>query len=217
MKVERPFTLAISGPCGAGKSLFVKYLSEMLSIDPTPEPIPDDLLRQFELSPSTHALSLQRHFIHTRSLMYERTKSDGVRLLDRTIDEDCEVFFRLHLALGFLTPEQYAALEGEARILLSKAGDPDATIILTATVNCLVARMRADKEHCRPEWLIASLNTQMQLYERWIASQPKACVIETTALTCETLEQIARKIAKWLQTDQAVPLQTILEAFVSAP
>ncbi|MEQ1596469.1 MAG: deoxynucleoside kinase [Casimicrobium sp.] len=210
-----PYTLAICGPCGAGKSTLVRRLSALLSIECDVEPVSATLLRQFEVAPKRHALALQQHFIRARHLLMQKTQRQEIRLLDRTLDEDRNVFFKLHLALGFLSHAEYLALENEAFLLQQAADTLSSTMVLTGTTDVLAARMRADESHQRPAWLIDSLPTQMMLYRQWMRSLSRACVIDTTALSLNDLEQIGALIAGWMRTDRTECLRRVLWRFCS--
>ena len=88
-------------------------------------------------------------------------------VLDRTIAEDREVFFRLHQHLGSLSPTRVAELVALSDEVERVAGlEPTALVLLRARSDVLRARMISDG---RPTWLIESLEHQLTLYEDYYA------------------------------------------------
>jgi len=95
----------LSGPTGAGKTSLARSLRESgWSI--VEEHAPEDLFRAFASRPAANCEALQRCLMQTRFDGWRRV-SDSPRIaFDRSIDEDIEVFCKMHMRAGLLTQER---------------------------------------------------------------------------------------------------------------
>ncbi len=158
--------IALAGPCGAGKTTVARTLAEkdanyiwIQEIEPPPA------IRNSGSPTPEVAEEFQKAAITSRYQISLDDSASRIVILDRTLEEDREIFYPLYSRLGFLREEQvrrltHLSLECEAFV-----GSPDCAIILTAQREVLKQRIIHSG---RPAWLIESFDLQYALYADWI-------------------------------------------------
>ena len=185
------FMLAVSGPTGAGKSTIAKMIGQHDGVELARERIPRQLFLEFSVNPRKYCYELQKQIVLSRAKEIGVLKS-RIQVIDRTICEDIEVFFRLHRELGYLTERQLIDLLKIAKRYEVKIGSPDAIVFVTAKPFRLKERMIIQEN---PVFLIESINIQLRLYERWRNGIDNPVLdIENTNLTMDQLQSITEWI-----------------------
>ncbi|MBU4319705.1 MAG: deoxynucleoside kinase [Nitrospinae bacterium] len=193
--MKNKFIIGIGGPCGSGKSTFTKIFSGFLNIQLIDEPIPKDILDAFESNPSTYSFSLQEAIIKGKIQGVDKLNNSKTILFDRTIEEDREVFFKLHNNLGFLNNDELLKLISISKNAENHIGKLNKLILLTARPDILIQRIKNDNNHIRPSWLVDSMTEQIKLYSEWDTFQnPDNIKIDTSEMTIADLKIFAKKI-----------------------
>lgn len=191
--------IGISGPCGSGKSTFTKLIADILKVNLIEEPIPLDILNDFNNSQTKNSFTLQTAFIQGKIDGIKRHSDYPTIIFDRTIEEDREVFFQLHYSLGFLTSDQLVKLIDFSEQAEKEIGKANKSIILTANLETLNSRIVADTKNKRPDWLLNSMSEQFSLYEKWKNSKSEdTVIIDTSSMTLEDIKKLAIEIAPTL-------------------
>lgn len=184
-------TIGLIGPCGSGKSTLAIAFSALPDVDVALE-IPPKALESNPPYTSLNVMALQREFLQTRLRQATAARSK-ILVLDRTVEEDREVFLRLHYELGGITRAELAQLDEFAELTGALIGTPDAIVILKANPETLRLRIG---NRARPDWIVASFDRQLSLYATLVAKTKGSVLeIDTTALSASTLRQIAPWIA----------------------
>jgi deoxyadenosine/deoxycytidine kinase len=181
----------VSGPTGAGKSTFGNAL-ETHGFFLIREEVDQELYNKFTNQPSRYCFELQWQIMSSRREKYQRQSVRRKMVIDRSIDEDLEVFCRLFLELGFLSHTQFYALKQEFG---SQTWDiaPDLVLFLFATPEVLSARLKQDG---RDSLISDSLELQLALYEDWVASCRHHLVwIDNTNCPKATIDKLLLEIS----------------------
>lgn len=192
--------IGISGPCGSGKSTFAKLLAKELNISILEEPIPFDALNEFNNNKIKNSFVLQKAFIQGKLDGMKKYSENRNIIFDRTVEEDREIFLKLHYSLGFLTLSELEELTNFSTLAEQQIGRANIKIILMANIETLNARIEADKEHLRPQWLKESIAMQLSLYKSWIScTQENIVVINTSEKKLKEMKKLVKDIASKLK------------------
>ena len=170
--------LAVSGNIGAGKSTLVKKLAQHYGGRAELEAVDDNpYLNDFYEDMHRWAFPLQVYFLNQRFRQgLAVAQSDTAVILDRTIDEDAEVFARNLHELGHMTARDYDNYRGLYDSMRSLLPRPDLIIYLQGSVAQLQRRIaqRFREEHPMrrhedriPAVYLHQLNRR---YEAWVDS-----------------------------------------------
>lgn len=182
------FSLAISGPTGAGKSTLARMIGSHKGVTVVSEKIPDQLFRKFYDNPHRYCYSLQQQIIQNRAKKFKGANQQ-IRVIDRMVHEDIEVFANLHKELGFLNEKHVSELRDIATPLKKDLGTPDAIVFITAKPFKLRERM---KTKSAPFFLIDSIDLQISLYKTWRNKLDGPILdIDNTSLSYRQLQNIA--------------------------
>ena len=182
----------LSGPTGAGKTSLARSLrASGYSI--VAEDVPEELFRAFISEPAVHCEPLQRHIMQAR---YDgwRKVSDLPRIaFDRSIDEDIEVFCKMHRRAGLLTAEQFDRLAQYGKNLQAQIPEPDLTIFVTSDQNVLRRRMQ---NLAGPALIVDNLKEQISLYAEWLQNRSGEILeLDTTRLSERTMAKLFSEIS----------------------
>lgn len=181
----------LSGPTGGGKTSIAHSLRQCgLSI--VEECLPEDLFRSFATKPIEHCEALQRYVMSARLNGWRTVATSNSVVFDRSIDEDIEVFCRMHKAAGLLTQSQFDALADLANELQEQMPDPDLIVFITAESRVLLRRLR---EGGAPGPIVESLDAQISLYSRWLKSRAQHVMgLDTTRMSERAMAQLLSEI-----------------------
>lgn len=183
-------SIAVAGPTGVGKSTLCGALANQFeSASVIWEPTPARIARSVA---TLGWRATQLWILQYRVSALQASRSD-LTLLDRSPSEDIEVFWQLHLRLGNLSAAEIEELEGQAQELQARSLQPAAAIYLEATPADLMHRMTSAN---RPEWLLNTLDQQLDLYRKWLGRQ-KADVLRLDTSN-ESREDSRRQAAAWI-------------------
>jgi deoxyadenosine/deoxycytidine kinase len=157
----------LSGTTGSGKSslgeLFAAENFEMVR-----EIIPNFLFEQFRSEPARHCAQLQEEImLARRSQWIALTKSTNV-VFDRSVEEDIEVFCRLHYENKLLTESELESLRSLAKEISSTMPSPDIILFMSPPAETLQDRL---KRNGHPVAILDSLQQQIEFYEEWISTR----------------------------------------------
>jgi deoxyadenosine/deoxycytidine kinase len=106
---------------------------------------------------------------------------------DRSIDEDVEVFCRMHRQAGLLTDAQFASLAEFGRGLQNQIPAPDLIAFLTSDPAILSARIQNSNA---PPSVTENLRSQISLYSEWLERRvEEVLILDTSRLTEETMSR----------------------------
>ncbi len=202
--------LAVSGNIGAGKSTLVKRLAqhyggraELEAVDNNP------YLNDFYEDMPRWAFPLQVYFLNQRFQQGLAVAQSGVAksnttvILDRTIDEDAEVFAYNLYELGHMSTRDYNNYRGLYDSMQSLLPSPDLIIYLQGSVPQLQQRIaqRYHEEHPmrqnEDQIPAAYLHQLNQRYEAWVDSLPpdKLVTISIDSVDMARAEAFAQLVA----------------------
>jgi deoxyadenosine/deoxycytidine kinase len=175
----------ISGPTGSGKSTLARLVGR-LGYKLIREDLPPDLFRAFREDPARHCASLQEAIMLSRLAQWKRAANEKKIAFDRSVDEDIDVFCRMHHERGLLDYAAHARLRVLAEEVIAEIPKPDLIAFLSPPVAVLKARMQRDGH---PDTIIESLERQVAIYEEWIGKRREAVIrIDNSACSRAALE-----------------------------
>lgn len=181
----------VSGPTGAGKTTLAQLLRES-DFAVVEESVPKDLFGAFMSAPDQNCERLQRYIMQARFDGWSRVSAATRIAFDRSIDEDIEVFCKMHWRAGYLTTEQFTALAEFGRGLQERLPGPDMILFVTSDRGVLKKRMQ---NLSAPELMIDSVDEQLALYKDWLHSRGEESVqFDTSRLSEGRLAKLIREI-----------------------
>ena len=170
----------LSGPTGAGKTSLARSLDKT-GFSIVEEDIPQDLFRDFVAEPVAKCESLQRHLMQSRLIRWQNISGHSRIVFDRSIDEDIEVFCRMHRRTGLLTQTQFDSLADFGRNLQDQIPKPDLIVFVTASPVALLNRIQNANG---PALIVDNLNDQISLYSEWLQTRIEQVMnIDTTRIS----------------------------------
>jgi deoxyadenosine/deoxycytidine kinase len=184
--------IRLSGPTGAGKTTLAHSLrTSGYSI--IEEDVPEELFSSFLTEPALYCEPLQHHIMQARYDGWRKVADTPLIAFDRSIDEDIEVFCRMHRRAGLLTAEQFARLAEYGKSLQSQMPEPDLTVFVTSDQNVLRRRML---NLAGPPLIINNLKEQISLYAEWLQNRHgEVLELNTTRLSAKTLAELFSEIS----------------------
>jgi deoxyadenosine/deoxycytidine kinase len=181
----------VSGPTGSGKTTLTRSLrASGFSI--VEENIPEELFRAFISAPKEYCEKLQRQIMQARFDGWRRVCGTARIAFDRSIDEDIEVFCKMHWQAGRLTEEQFWTLSEFGRGLLGQIPGPDLIFFITSDQQVLFERMQRLSS---PSLMLEGLKDQISLYAEWLQNRTgEIAEFDTTQLSEATLAQFFLEI-----------------------
>jgi deoxyadenosine/deoxycytidine kinase len=180
----------ISGPTGAGKSTLANSFCE-LGYSLVEERVPADIYRAFTSDPARYCFPLQEEIMRSR---YEawRALADGSRLVfDRSIDEDAQVFCRMHHELGLIDDHQYERLLRFNLQLQSGMPGPDVIVFVCPQLGVLGERVTAVTH---APIIVQNLELQLSLYSEWLATRREDILkLDNSACRLTTTQQLFQR------------------------
>ena len=181
----------LSGPTGGGKTSISQALrASGFSI--VEETVPPDLFRSFAADPISNCEALQRDIMSARLNGWRAVSRNPRIVFDRSVDEDIEVFCRMHQGAGLLTDTQVEALGQFASEIQRELPNPDLILFISAETDVLLDRL---KKAGAPPLIVANLHHQLSLYSRWLRDRPEEIVkLDTTRLAARAMAQLFSEI-----------------------
>jgi deoxyadenosine/deoxycytidine kinase len=177
----------ISGPTGSGKSTLAGLMGGT-GYRVIREELPRDLFQAFRRDPERHCASLQEAIILSRATQWRIAAGRKNVVFDRSVDEDIDIFCRMHHERGFLDYSAYARLRFLAENIIAELPKPDLIIYLSPRLDVLTTRV-LDAGH--PQFIADNLQRQVALYEEWFRRQNGSAIrIDNSACDRGTLESL---------------------------
>jgi deoxyadenosine/deoxycytidine kinase len=181
----------LSGPTGAGKTSLGRGLRKN-GYSIVEENIPEDLLRAFAIDPIPNCETLQRHLMQARLDGWRKVEAAPRIAFDRSIDEDLEVFCRMHRKAGLLTDSQFASLAEFGRDLQNQIPAPDLIVFVTSDPAILSARIQDSNA---PPAVSENLGCQISLYSEWLEHRTEEVLKwDTSRLSEKTMSRLLLEI-----------------------
>jgi deoxyadenosine/deoxycytidine kinase len=182
----------LSGPTGAGKTSLARSLrTSGYSI--VKEDVPEELFRAFLSEPTVYCEQLQRHIMQARFDGWRKVSGQPLVAFDRSIDEDIEVFCKMHRQAGLLTTEQFDKLAQFGRSLQTQIPEPDLIVFVTSDQAVLHRRLQ---NLAGPALIIANLKEQISLYTEWLQNRSgEVLELDTTRLSERTMAKFFSEIS----------------------
>lgn len=163
-------TIAVAGNIGSGKTTLAQRISEVLHFEAFLEPVAaNPYLEDFYLNPARWSFPLQVVFFTQKLRLLQRLQqSPHHRVLDRTLQEDAEVFAATQHQAGFMDERDWQAYRELYRAIEPSIVLPDLILYLQADVDFLMYRIqRRSRQEEKPisEEYLGQLN---EAYDRWI-------------------------------------------------
>ena len=177
----------ISGPTGSGKSSLAQAF-RAVGYRVVDERLPEELYRAFAGDPIRYCAPLQEEIMRSRYKASLGFSGDSRVVFDRSIDEDIEVFCRMHHELGLLNDQQYGRLRVLARELQTVMPRPDLILFLCPDPRALTARVN---EESQPAIIVRNLERQVSLYHEWVRTRDEDVLrIDNSACQLDTVERL---------------------------
>ena len=136
--------IVVDGMTGVGKTSLVNILSEELQLTPFQEIFEDKnkLLYKFFNDRHKWAFPMQVNFLTNRFQQYIEASSIGDAIMDRSIYSD-NIFARMYLEEGYLTPEEYDVYKNLLQTLLEQISPPALMVYLKVSSEEAVRRIHS--------------------------------------------------------------------------
>jgi deoxyadenosine/deoxycytidine kinase len=178
----------VSGPTGAGKSSLTDAFRR-IGYAVVREQLYEKAYRDFIRDPIRHCALLQEQIMHSRYEAWRGLSIVSRRVVfDRSIDEDANVFCRLHHELGFLDDQQYERLKNLARNLQDMMPDPNLIVFMCPRMEVLEERVT---ELTHPSQIVRTLGRQVSLYVQWLTTRTEDVLrLDNSGCKVQTVRQL---------------------------
>lgn len=177
--------IGIAGNIGSGKTTLTKMLADHYGWTPKYESVTyNPYLEDYYKDIPRWSYNLETYFLAQRFKdVLEISKSDGVVIQDRTLQEGVRIFVRNNYEMGNLSQRDYETYMQLFEVMMSMAGMPDLLIYLRSSINHLVYQIQKRGRDYEQGMSIDYLDRLNRKYEEWIASYPgKVLVIDADNL-----------------------------------
>jgi len=171
----------ISGPTGAGKTTLTRCLRDG-GYAAVGEDLLGGRLEQFASDPKANCEPLQRHLMTARFESWKKIRSAPGIVFDRSIDEDVNVFCKMHVHAGWLTENEFRNLAAFGQALQEQMPNPDLIIFVTASLAVLLERVQHSGG---PPQILHSLKDQLVLYSDWLETRKEEKMLVDTSKVSE--------------------------------
>jgi deoxyadenosine/deoxycytidine kinase len=152
------------------------------------EKLPNATFRAFASDPVQHCAPLQEDIMRSRYEGWQALSRARRLIFDRSLDEDANVFCRMHHDLGYLDDQQYQRLGNLARNLQSVMPRPDLIIFMCPEMHVLAKRV---VETTQPPIIVQNLDRQVSLYGEWLATRREEIIrVDNSDCSLQTLRYL---------------------------
>ena len=177
----------LSGPTGAGKTSIARLL-DAAGHSIVREYAPENLFQAFACDPVDGCEPLQRYLMQARAEGWRDVQDTPYVVFDRSIDEDINVFCKMHKGNGLLTERQFDSLKQLGDTLQNRIPAPDLIVFVSADYDVLSRRIQSARV---PSVIAQTLQMQIFLYAEWLRTRTEELLrIDTTYLTNRTLGKL---------------------------
>lgn len=188
-------TISVAGNIGVGKTTLVQRISELLHFEAFPEPVAlNPYLEDFYREPRRWSFPLQVVFFTQKlKLLQCLQQSPHHRVLDRTLQEDAEVFAATQAQAGYMDERDWNAYQELYRAIEPTVGLPDLILYLQADVDFLMYRIRRRSRAAEKPIEQSYLEMLNQACDSWIESvSQRTRVLRIRALDYESGPDLRR-------------------------
>ena len=176
----------LSGPTGGGKTSFAGMLAG-LGYSVVAESLPVELFETFAVRPGSVCAALQESIMVSRYDAF-RSLSNCSVVFDRSVEEDFDIFCRLHHENGLITDRDFERLGGIAADIRARLPQPDLIVYLRCSSVQLRSRVTGATH---PPAIADTLDRQMALYSKWRAGRSEEVLdVDTTSIRAGTLRRL---------------------------
>jgi deoxyadenosine/deoxycytidine kinase len=180
----------ISGPTGAGKTTLTAIL-QSFGYATVEERLSQDRLNAFTSDPVRHCASLQEEIMRSRLDGWQKLTNASRVVFDRSVDEDLNVFCRMHFESGFLTDQQFRNLKDLAGKLTMLLPMPDLILFMCPRPKTLARRVTLQTH---PEFIVHNLERQRALYSEWLETRSEdVLTLDNSDCKLETIQRLLRE------------------------
>lgn len=172
--------IAISGMMGSGKTTLAKSLTRLLGWRYAPESARGTaFLRDMFTNPQRWAFDAQLSFLSDKAIALQRLLNSGLNVvLDRTIEEDIEIFARHFYAQGFIDQRSFDTYTSIYQHFDSILPAPDIQVHCSAPVSVIKSRLKLRDRETDKLYPANHIETMYQKYDEWASTKRGATTIE---------------------------------------
>ena len=177
----------ISGPTGSGKTS-LSELFRKCGYSVVIEKLPETQFAAFQADPARHCAALQEQIIRSRFESWKRLINSPRIVFDRSIDEDINVFCKMHFELGLVTESEFSELKGIANTLQRSIPEPDLILFMHPSAAVLSSRVTASSH---PDVIVKALDRQLSLYSEWLQNKTaEVLILDNSKCELSTFQRI---------------------------
>lgn len=203
--------IAVSGMMASGKTTLARNLARLLGWRYAPESARGTaFLRDMFANPQRWAFDAQLSFLSEKAIALQRLLNSGLNVvLDRTIEEDIEIFARHFYALGCIDKRSFDTYTSIYQNFESILPPPDIQVHCHAPLNTIKARLKLRARETDKLYPPNHIETMHAKYESWAQSRvgAKMLAVDTSRIDFRLREPtigLVERINKITETEEAI-------------
>ncbi|KAL7639198.1 UNVERIFIED_CONTAM: hypothetical protein RMT77_010732 [Armadillidium vulgare] len=176
IKRKRPFTVAVEGNIGSGKSTFLNYFSKLPNVLTFEEPIDkwtnvsgNNLLQMLYEDPSRWSFLFQSYVQLTRLNIHLQNSNSDVKIIERSFQNNRFCFVECALEAGNLSKEEYSVLTSYYDFFENNCNiGIDLIVYLRTTPEVVYERMKLRGRKEEKNVPLEYMKQVHKFYEKWL-------------------------------------------------